>query len=126
MIEGSCTTAWNVAVSDRLITFGLGSMSSSISSSRSLHRGFNTKYAWLQYALKLRVGKKISFNLLDLTIVPQEWLLRAEVFNQEQSKIRVASKSLLQGLRNVEKNYENENSPRKAWENRDELLLKIQ
>ena len=43
----------------------------------------------------------------------------------ESSKIRVASKSLLQGLRCVEKDFEKENFVKPNWVGPDELLKAI-
>ena len=41
---------------------------------------------------------------------------------ESKSKISIASKSFLQGLRHVEKDFEKENLMKEIWAGRDDLL----
>ena len=66
-------------------------------------------------------GNKIKFSILDLTIVPTKWLSQTNG-TESKSKITVASKSFLQRLRYVEKDFEEKNSAKKNWADRDEVL----
>ena len=85
------------------------------------YKSLNLKNVWLQYNLELRIGKKIKFCILDLTIVPTKWLSQANG-TEPKSKITIVSKSFLQRLRYVERDFEEKNSAKKNWAGRDEVL----